>query len=373
MKRRIHILNMIILIAMLLGACNLPRGESSEDASNTAAAATVQAFLTTTARPITPTPTLTRIPIGPTTLTTVPATFQPAASATSICDAMQFVADVTIPDGTVMTPNQTFTKTWRVKNVGTCAWTPSYSIVFSNGNSMNGPTTQALTGNVGPGQTLDITLNLAAPATPDSYRGFWKLRNAAGVLFGQFYADIKVQATPTITNTVKAPVTITLPYMPAESGLVTSGGSINAATVAAGDSATNQGVEAFLSFNISSIPAGSTIQSASIKLKGGGQVRGDPFGGLGCLRAYAQNFGSVDPTDYVPGGALGAIARWCNATEIEVNYSDAGFVSGVQASVGNSRFQIRLQFNETVTDNDNTIDDVLILDPVTVTVTYLTP
>jgi hypothetical protein len=70
---------------------------------------------------------------------------------------------------------------------------------------------------------------------------------------------------------------------------------------------------------------------------------------------------------------LGAIARWCSAPEIEATYSDAGFASGVQAAVGNSRFQIRLQFNETVTDNDNTIDDVLILDPVTVSVTYLAP
>src|SRR5512141_2944441 len=99
MKKRIHILNVLILITMLLGACNLPRGQSTEDASNTAAAETVQAFLTTTARPTTPTATLTRIPIGPVTLTTIPATIAPAATATSICDAMQFVADVTIPDG----------------------------------------------------------------------------------------------------------------------------------------------------------------------------------------------------------------------------------------------------------------------------------
>src|SRR5512138_2778546 len=122
MKRRIHVLNILIIMTMLLGACNLPRGESTEDASNTAAAETVQAFLTTTARPVTPTVTLTRIPINPSTPTIAPATLQPPASATSICDAMQFVADVTIPDGTVMTPNQAFTKTWRVKNVGTCAW-----------------------------------------------------------------------------------------------------------------------------------------------------------------------------------------------------------------------------------------------------------
>ncbi len=372
MRKRNRLFTLFILVTILLGACNLPRGESEEDASNTAAAQTVQAFLTTTVGPaVTPTLTLTPIFPGPATSTTIPVTIPPAATATSNCNVMQFVADVTIPDGTVVTPNQTFTKTWRVKNVGTCTWGTSYAIVFANGNSMNGPSSQALTGNVGPGQTLDISINLTAPGTPGDYTGYWKLRDSSGVLFSSFYVQVKVQAAA--TNTVKAPVTVTLPYLPGESGLVTSGGSVNALTVAAGDSASNQGVEAFLSFNISGIPAGSTIQSASIKLKGGGQVRGDPFGGLGCLRAYAQNFGTVDATDYVSSGATGAIARWCAPPEIETTYSDATFASAVQTAVGNSRFQIRLQFNETITDNDGTIDDVLILDPVTVTVTYLTP
>lgn len=371
MRKHNRILHLFILLAVLLGACNLPRGgQATEDASGTAAAQTVQAILTVTpGLPITRTPTFTPFPFGVAT-TSVPPTVAPAATATTYCNAMQFVTDVTVPDGSVMTPNQAFTKTWRLRNAGTCTWTPSYAIVFSTGNSMNGPASQALPGNVGPGQTVDISVNLTAPAAPDTYRGNWKLRDASGILFGQFYVDIKVQAAA--TNTVKSPVTVTLPYLPGESGLVTSGGAVNALTVAVGDSTSNQGVEAFLSFNISSIPSGSTIQSATIKLKGGGQVRGDPFA-LGCLRAYAQNFGAVDATDYVPGGALGAIARWCNAAELEANYSDAGFASGVQPAVGNSRLQIRLQFNETLTDNDGTIDDFLVLDPVTVTVTYLAP
>lgn len=36
------------------------------------------------------------------------------------CDQMSFVADVTVPDYSIMTPGQSFTKTWRVKNVGNC-------------------------------------------------------------------------------------------------------------------------------------------------------------------------------------------------------------------------------------------------------------
>src|SRR5690349_5782138 len=48
----------------------------------------------------------------------------------AICDKVQFVADVTVPDGTNFPPKATFTKTWRLKNIGSCTWTTSYQIVF---------------------------------------------------------------------------------------------------------------------------------------------------------------------------------------------------------------------------------------------------
>jgi len=115
---------------------------------------------------------------------------------------MQFVADVNYPDGSIVTPGFNFTKTWRLKNVGTCTWTTSYAIVFSSGNSMNGPSTQALTGNVNPGQTVDFSVNLTAPGSPGEYTGYWKLRDGAGVLFNQFYVVIKVQNPVTATNTL---------------------------------------------------------------------------------------------------------------------------------------------------------------------------
>jgi hypothetical protein len=92
-----------------------------------------------------------------------------------------------------MSPSQNFTKTWRIKNNGTCTWTPAYAVVFSTGNSMSGPASQALTGNVNPGQTVDISVNLTAPAASGDYRGDWKLRDAGGVLFSGFYVKIKVQ------------------------------------------------------------------------------------------------------------------------------------------------------------------------------------
>ena len=39
---------------------------------------------------------------------------------------MVFVSDVTIKDGQTLYGNESFTKVWRVKNTGSCTWTPDY-------------------------------------------------------------------------------------------------------------------------------------------------------------------------------------------------------------------------------------------------------
>jgi hypothetical protein len=139
-------------------------------------------------------PTATLIPIG---ITPVVATATPTATVVP-CNSAQFVTDVTIPDGTVLSPGAGFTKTWRLKNIGTCTWTTSYDLVFSSGDSLSGPAAVDLPGNVAPGQVIDLSVNLAAPNASGSYRGDWKLRDSAGVIFGlgktnaTFYVDIKV-------------------------------------------------------------------------------------------------------------------------------------------------------------------------------------
>jgi len=103
---------------------------------------------------------------------------------TDLCDSAEFIANVNIPPGTVMFPGATFTKTWRLTNVGTCTWTTSYQLVFSNGEKMGGPSFSNLSINVAPGQTVDLSIHLTAPNTPGSYTGYWMFKNANGALFG---------------------------------------------------------------------------------------------------------------------------------------------------------------------------------------------
>ncbi|MBI3739709.1 MAG: hypothetical protein HY258_11730, partial [Chloroflexi bacterium] len=135
MRKISHLLAGIAVISAIL-ACNLPSSnpdQQGSDAVMTAAALTVQAQL---AQVPSATPTFTSVP-GPFPTvplpTFAPPTLPPPATATSNCDNAQFITDVTYPDNTVIAPSTSFTKTWRLKNIGTCSWTPSYAVVFFSG------------------------------------------------------------------------------------------------------------------------------------------------------------------------------------------------------------------------------------------------
>jgi hypothetical protein len=119
-------------------------------------------------------------------LSLVPAAVAPSqASAAQTCtDRAQFIRDVTVPDGTRFEPGAAFTKVWQLRNVGTCTWTTSYSLVFDSGERMGAPESSNFANSVAPGQIIDITVNMTAPSAAGSYRGYWKFKNANGQVFG---------------------------------------------------------------------------------------------------------------------------------------------------------------------------------------------
>ena len=199
-------LSILIVIMFVFSACNLPsNAPTPTSASNvvlTAAALTVQAQLTPTAPLSFNTPTL-PVAVATNTSGSVPtlppaSTRPPAFTATAVCDQAQFVRDVTIPDGSQIPPNSSFTKTWRLKNAGACTWS-GYSLVFESGDLMGATSPQSIP-SVPPGGEVDLSVNFTAPATSGSYRSYWRIRNANGVLIPvlggtqgkSFFVDIKV-------------------------------------------------------------------------------------------------------------------------------------------------------------------------------------
>ncbi len=216
-------LTMLVLVQL---ACNRPGPgtptQSSLNIIETSAAETVTARLTEVAAPVQPTATsqgsiptgvtplpqaatATQMPTGlpaPTNTNLAPTATRIPPTPTPIpCLQAQFVNDVTIPDNTELQPGQSFTKTWRLKNIGSCAWTTAYSLVFLDGDAMGGSSVP-LPKNVQPGENVDVSVNLVAPTTVGTYKGNWMLRNADG-RFGigvnadkPFWVQIKVvQAT----------------------------------------------------------------------------------------------------------------------------------------------------------------------------------
>jgi len=100
------------------------------------------------------------------------------------CDLARFVADITIPDGTVLTPGAFFSKTWRIQNLSSCTWNTSYSMVFVHGAQMSAPASVNFPTSVDPGGTVDLSVNMTAPTAPGHYIGYWKLRDDVGIVFG---------------------------------------------------------------------------------------------------------------------------------------------------------------------------------------------
>ncbi len=199
-KKNVLILPAVLIIITQL-ACNLGASPATPDTFATlnglytASAQTLESTVTSPAQtptpglpPPTPTPT-------PTTVTFNPPTPIPTVR----CDAIQFLGDVTYPDGSLVSQGKGFVKTWKLKNVGACSWTPSYALVFNGGDLMDGPSFVALPRNVNPGDVIELSVTLVAPGKKGNYRGYWKLRNESGALFGfgpqadsAFWVDVKV-------------------------------------------------------------------------------------------------------------------------------------------------------------------------------------
>ncbi len=197
MKRQPAIFLLVLIVALAALACNLPTMVPSTGGE------------LGTGTPGTPLTNATQVTTTPGAAnTSAPGT--PAPTGSGGCTyKVTFIGDITVPDGTVMKPGQSFTKTWRVRNDGTCVWGPTghdlHAIAFTSGDQMSAPKQVSLPGVVDPGQTADVSVSMVAPTTPGNYIGYWMFRVDVGSSgTGQFvgigstgnqplYVSIKVQ------------------------------------------------------------------------------------------------------------------------------------------------------------------------------------
>lgn len=294
------------------------------------------------------------------------------------CNLASFITDVTIPDKTEIQVGQDFIKTWRFRNIGTCTWSSGYQLVFKSGDKMDGPDSkQLIPGTVAPDATIDISVDLGAPADPGTYKGFWEMRELGGETFalstGPFWVEIKAIA-PTATPDVLLPppvAQIIAPVVASESGSVRKDGSVWSPRNV-GDNNANIGSQAFLSFDISAVPAGATIIAVDIDFTDYDTL-GNPFN-LGCLRMYRQNYGPLDSGDYFSGSASDAVARWCNAGQLDTPLTGSDNMNEkLQSYVGTSRAKFRVQFNQYETNSNGVADMVRLGTDIELIITFTMP
>ncbi|NUQ84787.1 MAG: hypothetical protein HUU11_08745 [Anaerolineales bacterium] len=207
---------LLLASALLLAACGGSDAEATPtldpDAIQTQAVKTFSAVLTQTALAAptdTPVPTLTASPtfaaFTTSTAGTLPVVSQPTVAATSSCYQMRFVSDVTVPDNTQMAPGQAFTKTWKVRNTGSCAWDAGFKFAFTGGDAMNG-VTYTLPSSVPANTEIDVSVAMVAPTNKTgAIRGNWRMPTAAGQFFGDEVYVIIVVGGATLTPTRGAP------------------------------------------------------------------------------------------------------------------------------------------------------------------------
>jgi hypothetical protein len=118
-------------------------------------------------------------------------------------------------------------------NAGMSTWTSDFKILFVSGNSMGASTTATIGQTVAPNQTVDISIDLVAPSTPDTYTGNFMLQAPNGVRFGiggdasnPFWVKVKVQTffqvTSAVANVTPTSYTGTCPYQLSFSATITA-------------------------------------------------------------------------------------------------------------------------------------------------------
>jgi len=192
------------------------------------------------------------------------------------------------------------------------------------------------------------------------------MRDPGGVVFGITPAA----GTFLVKVIVVATTTVTLSPNMSESGSVRSDGTIYSGDINVGDSVENYPIQAFISYDISGIPANATIMEVKDKFNPY-VIGGDPFGHLGVLNGYKMDFTlPLVSGNYISGFPTGNIIDWGATSILDLTEVQAELKTALQSKIGTARFKLRLQFAGS--NNDGIADSVSFTNP-SLIVTFTTP
>jgi len=146
-----------------------------------------------TASPISNTPT--PPPAAPASPENLTAT--PLPSTLTCTNRAYHFADLSIPDGTVFTPGESFEKSWGLQNAGSCAWDRTYKLVYTRGDQLGSQATLPLAAPVQPDDVATLDVPMLAPLMTGVYTSYWQMQAPDGAAFGpEVWVNIKVTALP---------------------------------------------------------------------------------------------------------------------------------------------------------------------------------
>lgn len=97
-------------------------------------------------------------------------------------DRSEFVADLTIPDGTVMPPLFIFEKVWQIRNAGPVLWTERLLARqgAAGGHGIPSSPTRVPIPDAMPGETIEVAVPLRAAGLPGTSQAHWKMVDTHG-------------------------------------------------------------------------------------------------------------------------------------------------------------------------------------------------
>jgi len=109
-------------------------------------------------------------------------------------DDLRFVADVTIPDNTVVAAGSLLDKQWQVKNNGDCNWDVHYRLRLVTGDALVALPEQALFP-ARAGTEAILRILFTAPQQEGDYVSEWQAFDPNGIQFGESFV-IKITVHP---------------------------------------------------------------------------------------------------------------------------------------------------------------------------------
>ncbi|MCL4268924.1 MAG: hypothetical protein KJZ72_05240 [Anaerolineales bacterium] len=108
------------------------------------------------------------------------------------CNNLAFIRDVNYPSGTEVAPGESFVKTWKVQNTGTCDWVYIYTLALVGEDHFDS-SWNTLGKIVKPWDWAELSVFVDAPKADGTYTSYWRLTDGSNAFGATLSLSIVVK------------------------------------------------------------------------------------------------------------------------------------------------------------------------------------